>query len=411
MGTNSGNVEHETKPQVFISYSRKDIKFARRLAADLETAGFDVWWDISDLKGGDDWVRFIPAAIQASRFFVVLLSPDSVQSEWVAKEYSYALRLRKKIVPAMIRQCDVPFALNTINYVDFIHDEYDTAVNNLLVALGSDPRLEAPVTGLKKFSKSLPPVIARNPYLMIGGAIVLLAFVFFSFLRPLLPVTPPASETPSLTATITPLPIEPDTDTPTPTSTQTSTQTFTPTISATPSMTPTITPRPANIVLPTVCVSPTAYDVHSVNVRSGPGTDRGVLPNPSAVAIEVGKCPLIGGSYHEGTGTPWLMIAYDQTTTEYVLYEGGWIRQDMFDLRTPVIIDEITLTSTPTTSLTPTLTPTFTVTSTPTPTQTFTDTPTPTYTPTQTFTPTATETSTPTFTASPTPEPEATSTP
>ncbi len=61
---------------IFISYSRKDINFARKLAEDLEKAGYDVWWDISDLRGGDDWVRLIPDAIEASGFFIVVLSPD-----------------------------------------------------------------------------------------------------------------------------------------------------------------------------------------------------------------------------------------------------------------------------------------------------------------------------------------------
>ena len=115
MQANTEKTSRETRQQVFISYSRKDIKFARRLATDLENAGFEVWWDISDLKGGDDWVRVIPTAIAASQFFVVLLSPDSIQSEWVAKEYTYALINRMKIVPAMIKPCSVPFALNTIN--------------------------------------------------------------------------------------------------------------------------------------------------------------------------------------------------------------------------------------------------------------------------------------------------------
>ena len=391
-------VTQEIKQKVFISYSRKDIKFARRLATDLENAGFDVWWDISDLQGGDDWVRFIPAAIEASRSFVVLLSPDSIQSEWVSKEYSYALRLRKKIVPAMIRQCDVPFALNTINYVDFINDEYATAVNKLLVALGGTPLPEAPATGLKKFYKKLPPVVTRNPFFSIGAIIVLLAFLFFVILNPFTPVTPPPSDTPTATATITitPRPTDPDTDTPTPTPTQT----FTPTLSATPSITPTKTPAPVNFVLPTVCVQPTEYDVFSIYVRSGPGTDRGVLPD--APVIEVGKCPVIGGHNEEDT---WLMIAYKQPDPEYQPYEGGWIRKDLFDLSIPVFIPEITLTPTPTITLTPTITPTFTVTLSPTPTRPFTSTPT------RTFTPTATDTPTPTYTSFPTLEPEATNTP
>lgn len=364
-------VDQETKPQVFISYSRKDINFARRLAADLEEAGFAVWWDISDLKGGDDWVRFIPSAIQASQYFVVLLSPDSLQSEWVAKEYSFALRLRKRVVPAMIKPCDVPFALNTINYVDFVHDEYAFALNRLLLALDGVPRPVMPVKGLKKLFRTLPPVLTRNPFLSIGIAIILVAIVLFSVLRPTTPVPPPATDTPTLTQTNIPSPTSTSTDTPTPTPTQT----LTPTLSATPSVTPTKTLAPVNFVLPTVCVSPTAFDANSVNVRTGPpnslGTPSKVLM--SAPAIEVGKCPMIGGHNEEDT---WLMIAYSQTATEFVLYEGGWVRKDLFDLRTSVFIPEITLTPTPTITLTPTITPTFTPTMTPTPTASFTSTPT-----------------------------------
>jgi hypothetical protein len=393
-------VNQESRPKVFISYSRKDLQFARRLAADIEETGFDVWWDISDLKGGDDWVRFIPTAIEASQYFVVLLSPDSVKSEWVAKEYSYALRLRKKVIPAMIKPCEVPFALNTINFVDFVHEDYDVAVNKLLGALGGVPRTLPPVTGWKKFAKNLPAVLARNPLLTIGAGIVLLAILLFSIFRPSTPPPPPASETPTITLTNTPSPVipDPDTDTPTPSITPTETVTFTPTISQTPSQTPTKTPAPVNFVLPTVCVQPTDPNVQAVRVRTGPpnslGTPSGALP--SGLALEVGKCPLIGGHNEEDT---WLMIAYSQTATEFVPLEGGWVRKDMFDLSIPVFIPEITLTPTSTITLTATITPTFTITVSPTGTST------------ATFTSTATESSTPSYTPFPTFEPEPTNTP
>lgn len=370
--------------QIFISYSRKDIKFARRLAGDLEKAGFDVWWDVSDLKGGDDWVRFIPKAIQDSQYFTVLLSPDSIQSEWVSKEYNYALRLRKKIIPAMIKMCEVPFALNTINYVDFINDEYETALNKLLVAIGSVPRPEVPPTGIKKLYKRLPPFVTRNPYFSIGAIIILIALLIFPFIKKSPPITPVPTDTPTPTLTYTPSPTE------TATATVTPTQTYTPTITSTPTATQTKTPVPVNFVLPTVCVQPAEFDVYSIYVRTGPGTDRGVLPD--APAIEVGKCPVIGGHNEEDT---WLMIAYDQPDTEYQPYEGGWVRKDLFDLRTPVFIPEITLTPTPTITFTPTITPTFTRTYTSTP--TYTNTPKPT----ATFTPTATDTATLEPTATP----------
>jgi hypothetical protein len=392
MGTNSDMTDRETRQQVFISYSRKDIKFARRLATDLENAGFEAWWDISDLKGGDDWVRVIPAAIAASQFFVVLLSPDSIQSEWVSKEYTYALINRMKIVPAMIRPCSVPFALNTINYVNFTSDDYETGFNNLLVALGNPPLPELPSSGLKKLFRKLPPVVTRNPVLSIGAVIAILAILIFGLPKLFPPVTPPPN-TPTTTATIA-SPTAPDPDTPTPT------LTFTPTVSPSPTITRTKTPIPVNFVLPTICVQP-EFDVHSVNVRTGPSTNEGVIVE--APALEVGKCPLIGGRNEEDT---WFMIAYNQTEAEFQPYEGGWIRKDLFDLSTPVFVPEVTLTPTPT------ITPTFTVTLTPTTTRTPTDTPTstptdtPTSTPTSTLTPTRTPTAT--YTSSSTPEPTST---
>ena len=71
--------------KIFISYSRKDIDFARKFSGDLEKAGYDVWWDLTDLRGGDDWVRVIPDAIEKSDFFIIVLSPNYIESEWVRK--------------------------------------------------------------------------------------------------------------------------------------------------------------------------------------------------------------------------------------------------------------------------------------------------------------------------------------
>jgi len=402
MKMDSGLKAQEAKQQVFISYSRKDINFARRLAGDLEKAGFDVWWDISDLKGGDDWVRIIPAAIEASQYFVVLLSPNSIQSEWVTKEYTYAIYRRLKIIPAMIKQCNIPFALNTINYVNFTTDDYETGFKNLLKPLGGtlppDMRLS--------WTERLPPIISKYLAAWIGAAALVLVSLFF-ILRPYLLTPPPAPPTPpppSLTST-------PTVASPTDTLTATPTQIFTPTVTHTPTVTRTRTPIPVNFVLPTVCVQP-AGDVFAVNVRTGPGTDNAVLPDVPPMAV--GRCPYIGGHNEEDT---WLMIAYGQPDEEFEAYEGGWIRKDLFDLSTPVFVPEITLTPTPTITPSPTITPTITVTSTPTPTRTFTNTPTPTsthtptYPPTRTFTPTATNTPTPTYTASTTPSPEPTATP
>ena len=176
--------------QIFISYSRKDIAFARRLAGDLEKAGYVVWWDITDLRGGDDWVRVIPEAIETSDFFIVVLSPHSTASEWVRKEYTQALSLRKRVIPLMLETTAVPFALNTINYLDFTSPAaYADNLNALLLALGYTgdlPVAPAATWPLTLRSLAIPIIVSAVILLILGG------FYVFS---------PPATSTPTATVT------------------------------------------------------------------------------------------------------------------------------------------------------------------------------------------------------------------
>src|SRR5919109_34082 len=187
-------------PQIFISYSRKDIGFVRKLAGDLENAGYDVWWDLTDLRGGDDWPRVIPAAIEASQFVIVVLSPNSAISDWVEKEYTQALGLRKKIIPIMLRPSRVPFALNTINYVNFASGEYADNFKNLLTALGYTG--QPPVETKKPI---LPPVLQKYGIPIIIGILLLLALIS-TFMMP--PPDPPISTPTSVPSITIPAPTE-----------------------------------------------------------------------------------------------------------------------------------------------------------------------------------------------------------
>ena len=368
--------------QIFISYSRKDIGFVRRLAGDLEKAGYDVWWDLTDLRGGDDWPRVIPAAIEASQYVIVVLSPNSAISDWVQKETTQALGSRKKIIPIMLKPSPVPFSLNNINYVNFSSGEYTDNLKALLSALeyaGESP-LAPPLTLAGTLRKYAAPILI--------GVLFLLALLSTLINPPGTPTTTPTvvSPTPVIaTATSTA-----EANTPIATQSPTTSPSGTATLSSTPSLTSTptrtATPSPTNQPFNRLGLCVVSDYVYSINVRSGPGTIYAPLGEP----LLVDTCLFFGARNEEST---WLQIAPNQPDASLRQYEGGWIFRELLGLGTmgPIDLPPVTLTPTPTASDTPTITPTFTRTPTATPTASET----------ATETPSSTETETPTETPTP----------
>ena len=125
--------------QVFISYSRKDLAFVERLAEDLQAAGLDVWYDLSGLDGGTRWGREIQNAIQQSQIFVVVLSPNSIDSEWVEKEFMYANSLKRKIIPLLYQPCETPMWFINLHFIDVQGTNYDRHFWIILKAMGVKP--------------------------------------------------------------------------------------------------------------------------------------------------------------------------------------------------------------------------------------------------------------------------------
>jgi hypothetical protein len=357
--------------RVFVSYSRKDIDFARNLAGDLEKAGFETWWDISKLKGGDDWVRVIPAAIEASQYFVILLSPDSVISQWVEKEYLHALNLRLKIVPVMIRPCKTPFALANINYIDFNASDPVTSLNKLLIGLDYSGKPASETALPKKPALPLPPAPARLAIAIIGALALGIILLLFFIIKP----SPPANPTPTATASQPPTLTLTSTRVITPTASDTAVSTHTASPAAfteTPTASPTLTASSTPEFFPRIelCLSP---DISSIWVRTGPGRSYEVLPK----GLAADECLIFSGRNADGT---WLMIAPRQPNPKFAEFAYGWVRQDFLAESGQISLPEVT--PLPTFTLTPTFTATSTFTPTVTETLTPTDTRVPTHTPT-----------------------------
>jgi len=74
----------------FISYSSENQNFAERLHADLQDEGIRCWFAPHDLRGGQKTHRQINEAIRMHDKLVLILSEDSMESNWVEHEIRQA---------------------------------------------------------------------------------------------------------------------------------------------------------------------------------------------------------------------------------------------------------------------------------------------------------------------------------
>jgi hypothetical protein len=87
---------------VFISHSSKDDAIVRDLRQALSDLGIETWADSERLSGGDPLAPVIREEIASADCFLVLVSRDSLESEWVEREIAHAESLRKRVVPLTI---------------------------------------------------------------------------------------------------------------------------------------------------------------------------------------------------------------------------------------------------------------------------------------------------------------------
>lgn len=125
--------------RVFLSHSSVDKPFVRDLRNRLVADGHPCWLDEVEIKVGFSLRRSIEDGIVTSGYFVIVLSPDSVASEWVQRELDVALvrEIRQKnvsVLPLLLRDCSIPPMLEVKKYADF-RRSFDTGYWELLEAL------------------------------------------------------------------------------------------------------------------------------------------------------------------------------------------------------------------------------------------------------------------------------------
>ena len=108
---------------VFISYSRSDVKHIDKFVERLEGLGFRVWIDRKGIESGDSFKSVIVSAIESSAVFVFFNSYNSNKSPWTTKELGVAITMGKPIIPVKIDKAPYSkedlFDLINLDYVDY----------------------------------------------------------------------------------------------------------------------------------------------------------------------------------------------------------------------------------------------------------------------------------------------------
>jgi WD40 repeat protein len=127
---------------VFVSYSRRDGEFVRRLVAALGERGKEAWVDVEGIRDAEVFPDRLRTAIEESDGFLFVISPDAVASEYCEQEVEHALELNKRVVPVLLRQVpdsDVPEGLRVRNWIPIGDDgQFEPGVTRVVEALDTD---------------------------------------------------------------------------------------------------------------------------------------------------------------------------------------------------------------------------------------------------------------------------------
>jgi TolB-like protein len=184
---------------VFLSYASQDAEAARRIADALRAAGVEVWFDQSELRGGDAWDAQIRRQIRECALFVPIISANTqarqegyFRLEWkLAEDRSHFMaKGRRFILPVSVdstteRSALVPDAFLAAQWTRLPGGEVPAQfVDHVqaLLAMPAPAEKAAPPAGAATLPRGLAPR-SRWRAAAIVGAVVLAAGAYFA-LRP-----------------------------------------------------------------------------------------------------------------------------------------------------------------------------------------------------------------------------------
>lgn len=137
MSTENDNINPNSVPKVFISYSTKDKLFVNKIEKQLNKVGIKTWRDEKDIKIGEPILNRIKDGIwKECDFILIIISSNSVNSGWCKMEIQMAYEKEIEneeifVLPILIDNCSVPKELSIKKYIN-LSKNYQRNIKQLI---------------------------------------------------------------------------------------------------------------------------------------------------------------------------------------------------------------------------------------------------------------------------------------
>jgi TIR domain len=124
----------------FISYTHKDVDWARWIAWELQQANYTCVIQDRDFRPGQNFMEMMRRGLASSRHVIAVLSPDYFKSQYANAELNAALAAdpegaSARLVPVRVRNCELDPILRARIYVDLVNQKRDSARQRLVTGI------------------------------------------------------------------------------------------------------------------------------------------------------------------------------------------------------------------------------------------------------------------------------------
>lgn len=163
-------------PRAFISYSHNDRKLAFQIGESLRAGGIDAWVDEWEILPGDSLIQKIfSEGLAGADVFIIIVSQNSVESNWVKQELDVALIKRiegaARLIPLRVDDVEMPEPLLPLMWLD-MRGDFNVKIHELIMAIFQVR--ERPPLGR-------PPEFLYNQLKSVGGLSLIASKIGLSF--------------------------------------------------------------------------------------------------------------------------------------------------------------------------------------------------------------------------------------